>query len=164
LWYFIFMIEKYIITEGPDKGRVKDVDIAMDLACTEDAWREETTGEPMLSAPPRLGKPEVHYRDIVNEELKRLILKSVATELDKELGSVYPAELKESDPESSNEAWMTYRLANRLLSAGEEHGIDFRTCEELLLLDFPDAFEAAYGYLTQAELDADTILAEFIES
>jgi hypothetical protein len=46
---------------------------------------------------------------------------------------------------------------------GEELGFDSVTCDEIAVMPFDEAFESAYGYLTQAGLDADEILADFIE-
>lgn len=125
-------IEKYIHTDGPDKARIKDLEIAWGMAETEDAWRQENDGKPMLSPPSRLGKSEIHFRDIVNEELNRLIRIRVLKELDEGFESVYsdPA-VRETDPESSDEAWLSYGIANKLASLSEEHGFDDETCYEI---------------------------------
>lgn len=155
-------LEKYVITSGPDKGRIKDLDISHDLAHTEDAWREERGGNPMLTPPERLGKSEFHFRDLVNEELKDLIRIKLEEELDSGFDSIYSDPvLRDADPESSDERWLSYRLANRLTSIGEEHGFDDETCYEILEMPFPEGFETAYSYLTQAGLDADEVLSEF---
>jgi hypothetical protein len=155
------MIERVIEMQGPDKGRVIDVAVAEDLADAMDAWRDEGNGRMMLSPPERLGKPEIHFRDLVNTELKRLILAKAEVEIDTLIDD--PA-AKEKDPETRDEKWMTYRMANKLDSIGEEHGFDLQTCSDLLEMSFPEAFEVAYSYLIQAGLDADSILAEFMES
>ena len=140
------------------------MDIAQDLAYTEDTWREENAGIPMLSPPQRLGKPEIHFREIVNSELRRLITLKTMDELNRSFGSMYsdPA-LREADPESSDEGWLSYRLANRLSSIGKEHGFDDETCYEILEVPFSEGFETAYGYLVQAGLEPDEVLAQFIE-
>ncbi len=54
-------------------------------------------------------------------------------------------------------------IADVLSKYGEEHGFDPETCEEVATLPFDEAFEAAYGYLTQAGLDPETILSTFME-
>ena len=156
-------IERFIYTDGPDKGRIKDLEVARDLAETEDTWRDEHDGKPMLAPPTRLGESETHYRDMVNDELDRLIRVKMLKELD-ELAAIYsdPA-LREADPESSDEAWLSYGIANRLASLGEEHGFDLQTCEEIMAMPFEEAFETAYSNLVSAGLDADEILAEFME-
>ena len=48
------MIEKFIETEGLNKGRVKDIAIAMELAYTEDAWRDENGGKPFRIYDPKI--------------------------------------------------------------------------------------------------------------
>ncbi len=45
-----------------------------------------------------------------------------------------------------------------------EHGFDDKTLEDIKSLPFAEALETAYGYLTQAGLNADEILAQFIEA
>lgn len=54
-------------------------------------------------------------------------------------------------------------IADILRAYGEEHGFDAETCDEVASLPFSEAFEAAYGYLAQAGLDPDEVLASFIE-
>lgn len=55
-------------------------------------------------------------------------------------------------------------IANLLMSLGVEHGFDSETCEEIAQQPFEEAFQTAYGYLTQAGLNADEVLAEFTEN
>jgi hypothetical protein len=165
LLYFIFMIEEYVVKDGPDKGRIPDIDIAMDLAYTEDAWREEKSGLPMNQPPERLGKPEVRYRELVEGELSRLILEDITSKAKREFDEIYSTEAaRQADPEENNEEWLRYRMVNRLSSLGETHGFDDETCYEILAMPFPEGLETAYSYLTRAGLNADTILADFIES
>jgi hypothetical protein len=38
---------RFIETEGADKGRIKDKDIAWEVALADDAWREEYDGQPL---------------------------------------------------------------------------------------------------------------------
>ena len=64
----------------------------------------------------------------------------------------------ESEPEV-----LGSEIAEVLKSYGEEHGFDLETCDEIATMPFPDAFETAYGYLIQAGLDPDEILAEFMQ-
>lgn len=45
----------------------------------------------------------------------------------------------------------------------EEYGFDQETITEILALDFKDALETAYSYITSAREDADQILAELFE-
>lgn len=54
-------------------------------------------------------------------------------------------------------------LADILSSYGEEHGFDAQTCEEVADMEFEEAFETSYGYLSQAGLDPDEVLASFME-
>lgn len=157
-------LEKYVSTKGLDRGRIKDLDIAQDLAYIEDAWREDNGGIPMSRPPQRLGKGEFRFRDSINTELRRLIRLKMVEELDSSFESVYsdPA-LKEADPENSDEGWLSYRLANRLATIGKRHGFDDETCYEILEMPFSEGFEAAHGYLTRAGLDPEEVLASFME-
>lgn len=54
-------------------------------------------------------------------------------------------------------------IADILRGYGEEHGLDAETCDEVASLPFSEAFETAYGYLAQAGLDPDEVLASFME-
>lgn len=54
-------------------------------------------------------------------------------------------------------------IADKLRGIGEEAGFDPETCDEVSEMDFPDAFETAFGYLAQAGLDPEEVLAEFME-
>lgn len=47
---------------------------------------------------------------------------------------------------------------------GEDFGFDEKTLSELAGLSFNEAFEVAYGYLTQAGIDADDALASWMEN
>lgn len=49
------------------------------------------------------------------------------------------------------------------LAPFEDDGLDIETRVEIALMPFDEAFEAAYGCLMQAGLDADEILASFME-
>ncbi len=49
------------------------------------------------------------------------------------------------------------------LTPFEDDGLDPETRAEIAVLPFDEAFETAYGYLMQAGLDADEILAPFME-
>jgi hypothetical protein len=55
------------------------------------------------------------------------------------------------------------KIADTLRGYGEEHGFDTQTCDEIAAMPFPEAFETAYGYLTQAGLDPDVVLARFMQ-
>lgn len=150
--------EKYIEIDGPNKGRIIDKNIAEELAYTEDGWREEMGGVPMNQPDERVGKPEVRFREMVEAELVRLILKDITSKIKDELDGIYSTEAaRQADPEQNDENWLRYRMANLLL----QHGIDYQTCNAVLELPFAEAFEAAYGILAQAGLDADLILAEY---
>lgn len=69
----------------------------------------------------------------------------------------YSPELREQ-PSPSQE------IARVLSELGEKYGFDPQTCAEIAGLPFGEAFQDAYGYLVQAGLDADEILAQFTES
>ena len=62
-----------------------------------------------------------------------------------------------------NQEELGQELADVLRSYGEERGFDEETCQEVADMPFGEAFEVAYGYLTQAGLDPDEILAPFME-
>jgi hypothetical protein len=57
----------------------------------------------------------------------------------------------------------SHKIAEILRGLGEEYGFDYETCDEIVAMPFEVAFETAYSYLTQAGLDADEILADFVE-
>lgn len=78
------MIEKYIVMDGPDKGRIHDESIAWDLAHAEYDWREENGDQPVLSDSDRSGKPVVLFSDIINMELKRLINDQITEDINSE--------------------------------------------------------------------------------
>jgi hypothetical protein len=54
-------------------------------------------------------------------------------------------------------------IVDRLRVLGEDYGFDPETCDEIAKLSFEEALETAYGYLVQAGIDPDDVLAEFIE-
>lgn len=54
-------------------------------------------------------------------------------------------------------------IARILSSIGEEYGFDKETVDEIAEMPYTQAFEVAYGYLVQAGLDPDDILAAFTE-
>jgi hypothetical protein len=58
---------------------------------------------------------------------------------------------------------LSKEIAGILRGLGEEHGFDELTCEEIESMPYEEAFDTAYGYITQAGLDADEILAALIE-
>lgn len=64
---------------------------------------------------------------------------------------------EERKPNTSQE------IGSSLRALGEEHGFDKETCDEIAELPFDEAFETAYGYLVQAGLDPDEVLADFME-
>ncbi len=55
-------------------------------------------------------------------------------------------------------------IAQLLALIGEEYGFDDETLNEIASKPYEEAFELAYGYLTQAGLDADEVLAPFINN
>ncbi len=69
----------------------------------------------------------------------------------------------EEQPNFESESGTSHEIANILRGFGEEHGFDDETCEEVASQPFSEAFESAYGYLTQAGLDADEVLSHFME-
>ncbi len=54
-------------------------------------------------------------------------------------------------------------IARILSMYGEEFGFDEQTITELAAEPYEEAFEIAYGYLTQIGLDADEILNDFMD-
>lgn len=56
------------------------------------------------------------------------------------------------------------KIAETLKALGENFGFDDETCVEIAEMPFEDAFESAYGYLVQAGLDPEEVLADFIEA
>ena len=65
--------------------------------------------------------------------------------------------------EHQEEMELSFEVASILRKLGEDFGFDEETCREVALMPFDDAFEAAYGYLTQAGLDADEVLSSFFD-
>lgn len=57
----------------------------------------------------------------------------------------------------------TLEIISVLDDLGENHGFDAETLDEIKALSFEEGYEVAYGYLTQAGLDADEILTRFTE-
>lgn len=55
-------------------------------------------------------------------------------------------------------------VANMLAAYGDDYGFDLKTCQEIAELPFEEALEMAYGYLVQAGLDPDEVLAPFIKA
>lgn len=55
-------------------------------------------------------------------------------------------------------------IARMLSVLGEEFGFDDETVAEIAAEPYDQAFETAYGYLTQAGLDPDEVLSAFVES
>jgi hypothetical protein len=68
----------------------------------------------------------------------------------------FSAELEDENPSKELADLLRFRY-------GETMGFDEETCEEIATLPFPEAFEAAYSYLTRAEIDADEALSHFME-
>lgn len=56
------------------------------------------------------------------------------------------------------------KIAETLKALGEDYGFDNETCDEIAEIPFEDAVEAAYGYIVQAGLDPEAVLADFIEA
>ncbi len=54
-------------------------------------------------------------------------------------------------------------IADLLSAQDKELGFDDQTCKELAEQPFEEAFEKAYSYLTQAGLDADMLLAPWLQ-
>lgn len=109
------MIERYIELDGPDKGRIKNVGIAFDLADIEEAWREEGDGTPMLDPPERAGKHEVHFRELVNDQLKKLIIDDASAEFSLQFDAIYNTpEARAKDPENTDPLWIEFRNASKL--------------------------------------------------
>lgn len=72
--------------------------------------------------------------------------------------------MSEFDKSSENEQITpSQELSKLLLGIGEEFGFDTETCNEIAEQPFEEAFETAYGYITQAGLNADEVLSDFLE-
>ena len=52
--------------------------------------------------------------------------------------------------ESGPEEELGTEIADTLRPLGEEHGFDDETLDEIAAMPFSEAYETAYGYLTQA--------------
>jgi hypothetical protein len=61
-------IDRYIYTEGENKGRIKDVDLADDVALTEKDLRENPVPEET-----RPGKPKVTTEQVIDYDIERQI-------------------------------------------------------------------------------------------
>lgn len=59
---------------------------------------------------------------------------------------------------------LSLEMVTVLSELGKDHGFDDGTLEDIKSLPFEEAFETAYGCLTQAGLNADEILAQFLEA
>lgn len=160
-------IEHFLETSGPDKGRIKDVDVAWEVALSDAAWRDEAGGQPMLPPPERVRKVPVYYSDLIEQEIARIVLSKV---ISKDAASEALRKLHDelhdraSDPEAESEAWFAWRIGRKLLNSfGPEYGFDYETCNEIAAMPFEEAFQMAYSYLMQAGCDPDEVLAEFIE-
>jgi hypothetical protein len=69
-----------------------------------------------------------------------------------------------SNNHENNEAEnLSFEIAKILGELGSDYGFDPETVQEVARLPFDEAYETAYGYLLQAGLDADDILAQFTE-
>jgi hypothetical protein len=69
----------------------------------------------------------------------------------------------ESQPNPEQHKELGGEIAAVLQAVGESAGFDPETCDEIAEMPFDEAFEIAYGYLAQAGLDPDAILAQFME-
>src|SRR4051812_34832141 len=107
-------IERFIETEGVDKGRIKDIDIAFELAHIEYAWREEGDGRAILEPPERLGKSETHFNTLMAGKLKQLIVAKVLSEIDAGIEAIHESLPPREDLEDSDESWFSYRIASIL--------------------------------------------------
>jgi len=56
------------------------------------------------------------------------------------------------------------KIAETLRALDKDFGFDSETCGEIAEMPFEDAFETAYSYLVQADLDPEEVLADFIEA
>ncbi len=74
----------------------------------------------------------------------------------------YADALQEEEVVATLERAPSIEIARILSRYGEEYGFDQTTLEEISAEPYDTAFEMAYGYLTQAGLDADEILAAFM--
>lgn len=73
------------------------------------------------------------------------------------------SELGSFPEQSPEELTPSQEIAGILRGFGEDYGFDPETVEEIAEQSFEEAFETAYGYLTQAGLDADEVLGSFME-
>lgn len=65
--------------------------------------------------------------------------------------------------EAMEQVSQSQEIAAILSGIGVEFGFDPETCQEVANQPFEEAIETAYSYLTQAGLDADEVLAHFIQ-
>lgn len=65
--------------------------------------------------------------------------------------------------EKSEKLTPSQEIAKVLRGVGEELGFDEETCSEIAKLSFEEGLETAYSYLTQAGLNAEEVLAPFLE-
>lgn len=93
-----------------------------------------------------LGLDQQHY-DVLDDDGVSHTLITVITKM--------PAE-------AENQSEPGQKVAE-LLTGFSEYGFDSETIDEIARLPFEEAFEVAYSYLTQAGLDANAILVNFIE-
>ena len=80
-----------------------------------------------------------------------------------DLMSEHSRKLRLVQNEQEQEPTPSQEIAGILGVFGEEFGFDAETVEEIAELEFEEAFETAYSYLTQAGIDADEVLTLFLE-
>ena len=157
------ILDQFIVAEGPNKGRISDKEVALELALTDEAWRAENDGRAVSNPPERMGKSGILYSESLESALGAILTKRVMSDITDGLPKLFKETHDEgSDPELADERWLSWRIATKLFdSFGVAHGFDYETCNELAALPFSEAFEAAYNYLSQAGLDPDKVLEEF---
>jgi len=67
------------------------------------------------------------------------------------------------DAEKSESLSQSGKITETLGYFGEDFGFDEETCTEIAEMPFEEAFETAYSYLVQAEIDPEEALCDFME-
>ena len=75
----------------------------------------------------------------------------------------FPDNIYENNIEQEPSAKNVLDVIARYGYLNEDYGYDQESIAEILNMDFSEALETIYSYLTSVGLDADEVLAEFFE-
>jgi hypothetical protein len=79
------------------------------------------------------------------------------------MSETFPHEIYENDIEQEPSAKKILNVIDGHGYLNEDYGYDQETIAEILNIEFSEALETTYSYLTSVGLDADEVLAEFFD-